>query len=156
MYKETSLLSIKPFKHPHFFCYTIPSCSVPMESAKNSSSFSLFSTSDIMFSTYQQHNHKRSNMTCKNNINATNNNSVIIFIGPIYCYKALWLYFREDVWKVFLGLTSFVLFHQKFFISRLYFYATGTQPWLLILMKTCTSFELYSGYFWLIALARLF
>ena len=140
--KYTSPLSIKPFKHPHFFCSTIPSWSVSTVSAKNSSSSSLFSTSGIMFSTYRKHRRKRTNMTYKNNLNATNDTSVIIFTGPIYCNKSLWLYFQEDVRKVFLGLTSFLFFNQKCFISRLYFYATSKH-----LYKPVVTTKLLVKYF---------
>ena len=40
-----------------------------------------------------------------------------------------------------------VLPHIRFFISRLFFYATGTLPWLLRPLKVSTSSDLYPGYF---------
>ena len=40
--------------------------------------------------------------------------------------------------------------------SKKHFYVTGTRPWLLITMKLSTSFEIYSDYFYLLPLTRLF
>ena len=43
-----------------------------------------------------------------------------------------------------------------FYISRLLFYATRISPWLLTSMKTSTSSELYTGFFWLLYFCQTF
>ena len=99
--------------------------------ANNSSPSNIFSTSDIMLITYRMHHHMKK-MTYKSNIIASNNTSVITFIGPIYPKKTLWLYFQKNLWKALLNLTNFVWSHQKFFTFRLHFYDTDILPWRLI------------------------
>lgn len=44
----------------------------------------------------------------------------------------------------------------QFFNFRLLSYFTETLPWFLRPVKTCTSSQLYSGYFWLFTFIRFF
>lgn len=63
-------------------------------------------------------------------------------------YKTLKL--RKNLQDDF-GMLAVVVFpHQKFLISRLFFYASSTSPWVVMPVKVSTICDLYPGFFWLL------
>ena len=70
--------SMTLFKHSRFLCYSMPSFGVSKTSPKKSSSFNMSPTSAIIFITYRNCHHMKSNIRYKANIKKT---SVIIFFN---------------------------------------------------------------------------